>query len=229
MRLFALVMGLCGISLVLLQCNSKPEHGSVDTLLVRDTIRLAEPRIVATATKMNVLYIGVDNPMHLDPGGVNPDDIRVAISGGSGDIRKNGPLDYVASVRQPGEARVRVTGGGTTSEFAFRVKRVPDPVAGTGDGDITAGVFRVQAGLIARLADFDFDCKCEIQGFTVTKIAKRADPVTVNNAGARFTDESQRLIQSARPGDIFIFSNVKARCPGDSAGRAINSLVFRIN
>jgi hypothetical protein len=32
----------------------------------------------------------------------------------------------------------------------------------------------------------------------------------------------------AKPGDAYYFNNVRARCPGDVAGRKINSLVFQI-
>ena len=60
------------------------------------------------------------------------------------------------------------------------------------------------------------------------KVSKRADPVEAPNQGGTFQGTAADLVRSAKPGDIFYFENVKARCPGDKAGRKINSLVFRI-
>ena len=82
--------------------------------------------------------------------------------------------------------------------------------------------------MIAWLDNFDFDAKCNIQGFNLVKVAKRSDPVEVTNSSGRFASKAANLVRSAKPGDTFYFENVKARCPGDKAGRKINSLVFRI-
>ena len=76
--------------------------------------------------------------------------------------------------------------------------------------------------------NFDFDATCKIQGYTLTFVAKRQDPVDSVNQGARYNEKSRRLVGQAKPGDIFYFDNVKARCPGDIAGRTINSMVFKI-
>ena len=48
------------------------------------------------------------------------------------------------------------------------------------------------------------------------------------NAGARYNAKSKELINKAKPGDIYYYDNVKAKCPGDPAGRKINSMVFKI-
>ena len=70
--------------------------------------------------------------------------------------------------------------------------------------------------------------KCQIQGFIITRQAKRADPIDVNNRGPRYSPEARNLVNRAKPGDVYYFDNVKATCPGDPAGRKINSMVFKI-
>jgi hypothetical protein len=82
--------------------------------------------------------------------------------------------------------------------------------------------------LIAWLDNFDFDAKCNIQGFTLVRTAKRQDPVESINNGGSYNAKTKRLVEQAKPGDTYYFDNVKARCPGDRAGRKINSMVFRI-
>jgi hypothetical protein len=115
--------------------------------------------------------------------------------------------------------------------FKFRVKRIPDPVAKIGGklgGVMGNGEFKAQEGIIPLLENFDFDAKCQIQGFKMTRVPKRQDPIEVVNAGGRFADQVATLISQARPGDAYYFNDVKARCPGDVTGREINSLSFTI-
>ena len=139
---------------------------------------------------------------------------------------------YIATASRPGEAKISVSGGGLqNTNFAFRVKRIPDPVARlskSSGGAMGNGEFKAQGGVGAFLDNFDFDAKCVIQGYNLTYVAKRQDPVESVNGGARYNAKSKRLIDRAKPGDIFYFDNVKAKCPGDSAGRKINSMVFKI-
>ncbi len=90
------------------------------------------------------------------------------------------------------------------------------------------GTFKAQGGVGAFLDNFDFDARCTIQGFTLAYIAARQDPVEVINAGARYNAQARRLVNKAKPGDVYYFEDVKARCPGDKVGRPINSMVFKI-
>ena len=111
------------------------------------------------------------------------------------------------------------------------MKRIPDPVARLGkkaDGTMGNGEFRAQPGVIPWLDNFDFDAKCKIDGFTLTRVPKRADPIQLVNRGGTFDSKAKRLVGAAKPGDTYYFENVKARCPGDPAGRKINSMVFKI-
>ena len=95
-------------------------------------------------------------------------------------------------------------------------------------GALPSGTFKAQGGVGAWLDDFDFDAKCKIQGFSMTRVAKRKDPVDAVNRGARFSGTAANLVNMAKPGDTYYFDNIKAFCPGDKAGRKINSLVFKI-
>ena len=194
--------------------------------------------VTVSATKMNVFYIGVDNPIKVSAAGANSNDVKVSVGGGGGaSIKKSGGVgEYTITVTKPAplgqECEVRVNAPGLKNEKAlFRVKRIPNPVArlsGNSGGSIGNGEFKAQGGVAAILENFDFDAKCAIQGFIVTRQAKRADPVDVNNKGARYSPDARALVNRAKPGDVYYFDNVRARCPGDVAGRKINSMVFKI-
>ena len=193
---------------------------------------VGERSVAISADKMNVFYIGVKNPISVSAAGVSSNELRVNINGGGGTMKNTGSNSWDVTVTKPtADCKINVSGGGMNASKNFRVKRIPDPVArlgNKGDGSMGNGEFKVQKGLIAWLDNFDFDAKCKIQGFNMVKVAKRSDPVEVTNAGGAFKGKAKNLAGSAKPGDTFYFENVKARCPGDAAGRKINSLVFRI-
>ncbi len=192
---------------------------------------VGERSATVSADKMNVFYIGVKNPISVAVAGASSNEVKVSATGATAS-GSNGK--YVITATRPGEASINVTAPGIKKSFPFRIKRIPDPVPTLGGGPsknggaMGNGEFKAQLGLAAVLVGFDFDAKCKIQGYEVTKVAKRQDPVTSNNAGARYNDKSKRLVTSAKPGDTYYFDNVKAKCPGDPAGRKLPSIVFKI-
>ncbi len=186
--------------------------------------------VSVSADKMNVFYIGVDNPVSVSAAGVSSNEMKV--SGSGINLKQVSKGKFMATADRPGEASITVSGGGLkATKFPFRVKRIPDPVARLGKesgGAMGNGEFKAQGGVLAMLEGFDFDARCNIQGYNLTYVAKRQDPVESVNAGARYNEKSRRLVMRATPGDIYYFDNIKARCPGDKAGRKINSMVFKI-
>jgi hypothetical protein len=191
---------------------------------------VGERSVTVSADKMNVFYIGVDNPVSVVAAGISSNELSVRESGIS--IAKTGKGKYNVTASNPGEASITVSGGGlSATKFDFRVKRIPDPIARLGNKDSGAlgtGEFKAQGGVGAWLDNFDFEARCQIEGFIMTRVAKRSDPVDAINGGARFDGQAEQLKNMANPGDIYYFENIKARCPGDKAARKINSLVFKI-
>ena len=186
--------------------------------------------------KMNVLYIGVENVFSINAPNVDPRLLKVSLSGGGGgSLSKGNRNDYIIKVTRPAplgqECVVKVVADGIEKIEKFRVKRIPDPVAklsGKIGGAIGVGEFKAQGGVSAILQNFDFDAKCLIQGYALTRIPYEQKAIEINNPGARYNEEARKIIDEARPGDIYTFNNVKARCPGDVVSRKINSMVFKI-
>lgn len=182
--------------------------------------------------KMNVFYIGVPNPITVSAAGISSNELRVTGSGGGISITPKGGSSYEVDVKTQGEATLVLSGGGlTASTFKYRVKRIPDPtpeIGGQTGGSMGNGTFKAQGGLIANLRDFDFDARCNIVGYQLTRAARREDPVTEANGGAAFTAAAKRLVDQAKPGDTFFFNDIKAKCPGDAANRSLGSIVISI-
>lgn len=192
---------------------------------------VGERSATVSATKMNVFYIGVDNPLEASVAGASSNELKVTGSGVKVSGR-NGK--YNVTAKKPGPVKITVKAGSLTKSFDFRVKRIPDPapVLGAGPnkkgGVVGNGEFKAQLGLAAILEGFDFDAKCNIQGYELTRVAKRQDPVSATNRGGRYSSDAKRLVGQAKPGDTYYFDNVKAKCPGDAAGRRLPSIVFKI-
>jgi len=188
----------------------------------------------ASPTKMNVLYIGVDNPMTITVGDAKPGSLRASLSGGS--INKSGN-SWNAKVNKQG--KVTLTASGTTPEgkptksftAEFRVKRIPDPVPTLGGklmgGNIKKGTLAAQTGIIALLKDFDFDARFTVTGYNFTLVSKGEIFSDRGVRGPTISGKSKKLLKRARPKDIVIFEKIKVKGP-DGTTRTLPSLTFTI-
>ncbi len=188
---------------------------------------VGEKSVTVSAEKMNVFYVGVDNPIAVSAAGVSSNDLRVSMTGG--DISKVNDNNYNVRVSKPGEAIITVTAtGGLNATKKFRVKMIPDPVVKYGNrkgGVIGSGEMAAFNGLRADLENFDFAATCSIQSYAMVHIARREDPRQANVNGPINADAT-RLTSAAKPGDQYSFMSIKARCPGDLAARDLGSMSF---
>jgi gliding motility-associated protein GldM len=209
-----------------------PLTGEVKSAKKEFTYEVGQRSVALSADKMNVVYIGVENPISVAAAGVSSNDLRV--SSNDMTISGSGGKYTARATKQNMNASINVSAGSLSQSFPFRIKRIPDPVAqlplpqGGKGGAIGNGTFKAISGLVAMLDNFDFDAKCSIQSYNFTYLAKRQDPVLIPNQGGSYNGSVSSAVQKAKPGDTYYFDEIKARCPGDDAGRPINSLVFTI-
>lgn len=192
--------------------------------------------VAISPTKMNVFYIGVDNPVEISAAGVSSNKMNVSMAGGGGTIKATGDgANYIVNVSKPTPkgvfAKISVSADGMNASKDFRVKRIPDPVARLSkksSGAMPSGEFKVQSGVRAALDNFDFDARCNISGYRLVRVAPRQDPEFATNKGGKYGGEAARLVAKASPGDRYFYENVKCKCPGDVAQRQINAMTFSI-
>jgi len=182
---------------------------------------------------MNAVYIGVDNHLAISASGVSSNKVSCSASGGGMSLSPSGNFKYIVRATTPtNEASINVTADGKTYTKKVKVKRIPDPIAKLGGkhrgGGLPSGEFKAQMGIAAVLENFDFDAKCEIQGFGMFRVPKRSDAQPASNQGSRFGGSAATLIGAAVPGDMYLFENIKAKCPGDAASRDIGSMNFTV-
>jgi gliding motility-associated protein GldM len=213
-----------------------PFTGKTDNFSKSFKYEVGRRSVTVSADKMNVFYVGVTNPVSVAAAGVSSNALKVNCSGGGCSMTKTGNGKYNVKVSSPGQtAVITVSGGGLTpTKFDYRVKRIPDPVAQIGGGPnkaggtMRSGEFKAQKGVYADLKNFDFEARCEIQSYEMTRVPQRQDPITERQNGGSYRGRVATLVGMAKAGDVYYFDNIKARCPGDKAGRRIPGLIFKI-
>lgn len=181
--------------------------------------------------KMNVFYIGVENPISVSAAGVSSNDLKV--SGNLVNLSNKGGGHYIVTANTPtNDASITVSAPGVSQTFKYRVKRIPDPVPMLGakhkSKQMGNGEFKAQSFVDGVLESFDFDARCEVVGYEFTYLPKRQDPIGRQNGGKRFNSEVAELVNKAKPGDTYFFDDIKCKCPGDAAARNIGGLAFKI-
>lgn len=186
--------------------------------------------------KMNVMYIGVPNPVTISASGYNINDVNLSVGGADGVTAKRGTGgSYEVNVTKPGEfnyAIVAGRGGGnkTIASGKVRVKRIPDPqvtLMKRLGGTMAANQIKVQQGLSADLQDFVYEARYQVTSFDVIIAQRNADVIQEKNAGALFTPSVKAAIGKLKAGDNIMFVNVKAKGP-DGTIRNCNSVTFQI-
>jgi len=184
--------------------------------------------------KMNVMYIGVPNPITLSASGYNIEDVKLSMPGA--DLQADGKGKYIVNVSKAGTLDWSITGvrGTSSSSIAagkIRVKNIPPPtakIAGKFQGMIPTSTAKAQQGVFAELENFDFDTKFTVTKFRFVWIRKIGDAVPIEVVGNRFNGDCQRAIDQSRPGDKWLIENVFAVGP-DKVVRPINSVSLTLN
>jgi len=197
---------------------------------------VAPPSSSVSPEKMNVFYIGVDNPVSIAAPGLSNDKVRASISAG-GTITPVGNGHYTVKVTTPGKVTINVAGefdkGKTTSlgSTEFRVKRIPTPrlkFGGKEMGNMSAGAMKVQSKLIAALDDFEFEVTFNIQHFKMFIVQPRKDPQILEATSGQLTGEMIKALSGVVPGTKVFFDDVTGIGP-DGVKRALTSIFFTVN
>ncbi|WP_082179441.1 gliding motility protein GldM [Anaerophaga thermohalophila] len=196
---------------------------------------VSEPGVVISPTKMNVFYIGVDNPVEVSAPGIPSERLDVRITNGR--MRKVSGNQYIVNPNSNAIGKkcivsVRANVDGKVQNLGsqeFRVKRVPDPVAtvaGMRGGRIDKALLKAQEIVVAEMDNFDFDLKFNVVSFTVSTI--RSGYLQFKDSeSAVITTDQKDLIDNSSPGSVVMFNNIKAKGP-DGSVRDLGSINFTL-
>ena len=173
--------------------------------------------------KMNVFYIGVDNPVTISSG-TGWDKTTVSMSGGT---ISGSNSNRTVRVSAAGAASITVSADGKSSKFDFRIKRIPDPVFKVGDGKIRmpSVAFKAQDFCRAELENFDFDLKYNVVSATVYFSGAGFPNVQQATLNGGSLGGLSSFLSRCGPGSVVTFDNVKVSGPDGTRsveGRSIS-------
>ncbi|MFD2918331.1 gliding motility protein GldM [Terrimonas rubra] len=182
--------------------------------------------------KMNVLYVGVDNPVTIAASGGGDDKVQVSISGGGGSISKVGAGKYIARVGTvTDDCRITVSVDGKVAGASqFRVRTIPKAQAYVGGNEsgasIAAGAFRAQTGVGAGIKDFPFELKYQVVSFSFSIDTDDGDVATAACQGNLFSSQAQNYIKAhAKAGKTVTIDDIRVQGP-DGRVSSAPSLVY---
>lgn len=180
--------------------------------------------------KMNVFYIGLDNPLTIAVEGYSLKDIIVKVDNGK--VSKSyGSYTYTAG--KPGKATITlyVKVNGKVKKIGSndsRVKNLPYPVFKIGSGREKVPKVEIANQLYVRaeLEGFDIDVRYLIDSFTVCIVSSDTCKFTTHlNIGNKLSDEIRNDFQQLKQNDIVIFKNIYFKWPDGEQGELIPRMI----
>jgi gliding motility-associated protein GldM len=186
--------------------------------------------VAVMADKMNVLYIGVDNPLTITAG-AGSEKVSASFTGGS--LSKVSGNKYIAKPTNPGEHTVTVmVEGKAAGKVGFRVKQLPLPAAYVGNlkpGPVPTANFKAMGAVIARLEDSEFDAPYEVVSYTVGALSNDIpDYAPVTNNGPRWSGSAANLIGKLKPGALVVINDIRVKGPSGAVRSLPGSLSYSL-
>ncbi len=205
----------------------KKPDGTFDFFNFSAPYTVAAPAVAVAAEKMNVIYIGVDNPVSVSAAGVAPGNLLVNLSGCGATKTGGAGGKFIVRATSPGTMQVSVsakTKEGTKPQgkpTPFRVKKIPDPTPKLG-GNLIQGIADIKklnlasiAGVGAEVPGFDFDVKFPVISFIFSANVKgNLKEFTCN--GPNLSPEAKQVLQSLGIGGKAYFEDIKVKAPDGS-------------
>lgn len=192
---------------------------------------VVSPLATVSATMMNVLYAGYDNPVSISVPGVPSNMISASIKGGNGTIRTSGNgfivkpekvgQDIVIAVTANQEGRRQSMG-----DYTFKVRQLPDPQPfieyvdenGTtkryrGGEPLPKKYLLSADGIVAAIDDGLLNIGFKVVSFECTFFDNRGDAVPELSDGVHFSARQKKNFNALGRGKRFYIQRVKAIGP----------------
>ena len=190
-------------------------------------------KAVVAADKMNVLYIGIDNPVSVAVPGITNEKLKVTITKGS-ISGSNGK--YIVKVDEPGETKIEMIALDNPGKFGkvggeiFRVKRIPDPTPCLGNLCNTR-LFITKDELIANQQinvelNLPFELKFEVISFNLS-YKSGEEWIIESTKDNKFSPQMIDIINKMEAGSKLLIEDIKAKGPDDQI-RTLNSISIEL-
>ncbi|MEG1230584.1 MAG: gliding motility protein GldM, partial [Flavobacterium sp.] len=166
-----------------------------------------------SADKMNVVYIGLDNPISVTVEGITSD--KVTASATNGALKKIGNGKFMFTPSAGKEAVITATGTmpdgkAISSKQVFRIRPLPRPrglIRGESDAKGPSSNL-AQVTVSAKMEDFEFETNLRVTQYTIVFPGLGSEVV---NGGGALPASAQSKANRLRPGDVVRIVNIKAK------------------
>jgi gliding motility-associated protein GldM len=196
---------------------------------------VAKPSATVSATKMNVFYRGVDNPVSISASGKADAQLHPDITSGNivrtdtGWVVRDLPADAF-------EVTVKINAEDNGSKkfmgsHKFRIRPLPDPIArvlSAKEGKATIQELLTNPFLICALPSYvEFKYDFKVTSFTMMIPKGGGELSTDVSENQMFTESMKNMIKSLKKNDAILFQNIKVK--GPEGPRTIQSISITIN
>ncbi len=203
-----------------------------------------EPMATVSATMMNVLYAGIDNPVGISVPGVAMNDISASMTNGS--LTRSGDHWIARPAAVGKDATVTVTANMDgrqvqVAQTAFRVRKLPDPTPfipftdANGNTDHYRGgkpfgktLLMKSQGLQAAIDDGLLNTPFKVLSFQTVFFDSMGNAMPENSDGANFSQRQRQAFQRLQRGKRFYISAIKAVGP-DGITRDLSPMEVLVN
>ena len=218
--------------------------GSVSKLPFQSDYTVIEPTATVSATMMNVLYAGIDNPISISVPGVPQNAVSATMTNGSlarsGDQWLARPTtvgsECVISVSATIEGRAQ-----TVSTASFRVRKLPDPTAYIAYKDSKGNEERYKGskpfaksillscgGIGAAIDDNLLNVQYSVIEFETVVFDSMGNAIPEKSNGAKFSERQITSFRRLSRGKRFYITRIRAKGP-DGIVRDLSPLEVIVN
>lgn len=203
-----------------------------------------EPTATVSATMMNVLYAGINNPMSISVPGVAMNNVSATMTNGT--LTRQGDT-WIARPAKVGEnATITVTATidgrpQTVASSTFRVRKLPDPTAYLsftaqngakdrykGGKPIAKSILTAIPGIEAAIDDDMLNIDFQVLGFETVFFDQMGNAIPEVSQGANFTQRQRDQFRRLARGKRFYISRIRAKGP-DGIERVLSPMEVIVN
>jgi gliding motility-associated protein GldM len=201
------------------------------------TYEVGQATATVSATKMNVFYRGISNPVAISAGSVAESSVVAQITSPHS-IKRTGPGEYVVKPGTTGDlATISVysdEGGKRTlmTRSDFRVEDLPTPTAKitgsrAGQANLTTGALSRLQIVEAEAENFLFEVPFTVTEFNVVATGSGGISAKYESKSENFTREQLTIFRNLRIGQSFTIEDIKAIGP-DGKVRQLNPIIVKV-
>ena len=218
--------------------------GTIAQHSFKSSYTVIEPAATVSATMMNVLYAGIDNPISISVPGIPTQQVNASMTNGS--LSRNGDLWIAKPSNVGSDAVITVTAtidgrSQTVNTTTFRVRKLPNPTPfisykdASGNADKYSGgkpfskALLLQApGIGAAIDDGLLNISFSVLSFETVFFDSMGNAMPEVSDGNNFSARQKEQIKRLSRGKRFYISRIKAKGP-DGITRDLSPLEVIVN